>query len=280
MAFASSWAWPRRGSSPASSCTSRTGTRLDAGEGGRVVHAASRFLRVGTPLRGRSGGLGRDRRAQRLAVAVPHRGDPGDRRRLLRALAPRRRPRARVVARARREGVARAAPRGRGAHPPARRAPHGGRSATGPPRPRLRPPVLLHGRQRLRPVVLGRRDRRQHLRAERGRQGLRHRDPLRVRDRRPRADLAALGPHRRAQAPREPVPRGRRGGVRGQHDRRPGARDRRARRRPLLPARRAPGVLDDAGGAAQRHRGRGRDRAPSTPSGTSAASSARISSAW
>ena len=143
---------------------------------------------IGAPISGGDHvGVRRRRRAQRLAVAVPHRGDPG-----------RRSPASSCSGylddgpehaswlERDEKALARAAPRGRGAHAPARRAPHGGRGPEGPPRAAVRPPVLLHGRQRLRPVVLGRRDRRQHLRAERGRQGLRHRDPVRVRDRRPR----------------------------------------------------------------------------------------------
>ena len=77
------------------------------------------------------------------------------------------------------------------------------------------PPVLHDGRQRLRPVVLGRRDRRQDRRPERRRQGLRDRDPLRRGDRRHDRDPPLLGPHGRAQAPLRRVVRHRRGGVRG-----------------------------------------------------------------
>jgi MFS family permease len=52
------------------------------------------------------------------------------------------------------------------------------------------------------PVVLGRRDRRQGRRPERGRQGLRHRDPVRGGDHRPGRHLALLRSNGQAQAGR------------------------------------------------------------------------------
>ena len=113
---------------------------------------------------------------------------------------------------ARREALAGRAPGGRGGGAHAARAPLDRRGAEGRPRARVRPSVLLHGGQRLRPVVLGRRDRRQGRRPERRRQGLRDRDPVHGRDRRPRAHLAPFRPHRRAQAPRgDPAGHRRRG---------------------------------------------------------------------
>ena len=62
-------------------------------------------------------------------------------------------------------------------------------------------PVLHDGRQRLRPLVLGRRDRRPDQRHRRRDQGLRHRDPVHGRDRRHDRDPALPRPHGRAQAP-------------------------------------------------------------------------------
>ena len=138
-----------------------------------------------------------------------HRGDPGDRSPASSCwLLPRRRPAStrRWLAAPTRSAGWRERLEGEEAARTAARAPLDRRGAQGPPRARVRPPVLLHGRQRLRPVVLGRRDRRQDRRAERRRQGLRDRDPVHGRDRRPRADLAPLRPHRRAQAATSAIP--------------------------------------------------------------------------
>jgi MFS family permease len=63
------------------------------------------------------------------------------------------------VAARRREALAGRAARERGGGPPHARAAHGRRGAQGSARARVRRPLLLHGRQRLRHLVLGRRDR-------------------------------------------------------------------------------------------------------------------------
>ena len=228
-----------------------------AGEGGRVLHVGDRDLLRDrrADLRRHHVGLRRRRRPPGLAVAVHHRGDPGADRGGLRPLLPRRRARGRDLAGAGREALAGGSPARRGEGAPGARAPHGRGVPQGPPRAGVRAPLLHDGRQRLRPVVLGRRDRRQGRRPERRRQGVRDRDPVRRRDRRAGRDLALLGSHRRPQAGRRRLDAGRRRRVRAQHRRLAGGGDRVPGRRAVLPARRAPGVLGDAGRVPQRGRG-------------------------
>ena len=157
---------------------------------------------IGAPLSGAHHvDLRRHRRAEGLAVAVPDRGDPGRPRRRLRAGATW------TTGRRRRAGCRRdekrwLAERLEGEE--AARTQRERHSIGDALKDRrvlvVRPSVLLHGRQRLRDLVLGRRDRRPGRRPQRRRQGLRDRDPVHGRDRRPRAHLAPLRPHRRAQA--------------------------------------------------------------------------------